>query len=90
MQLPLIVAVAVVLLLILGAVGYLLVVKKNKRSTLLLTGCSNAGKTVVFSQLCYKRFADTQTSMKENVASVKHPSKVCVCVCVCCVCVCVC
>jgi len=60
------VAVCVVLLTI---VFYLIYLRgKAVRRTVLLTGVSGSGKTLIFTRLVHEKYAETYTSMKENTA----------------------
>ncbi|RZB40677.1 signal recognition particle receptor subunit beta [Asbolus verrucosus] len=43
--------------------------RKATRNCILLTGLCDSGKTLIFSQLIYKKFVHTHTSIKENIGS---------------------
>lgn len=48
------------------AVFYFYHKRKTSRRGVLLTGLSNSGKTLIFSQLVHGKYVDTHTSIKEN------------------------
>lgn len=48
-----------------------LIKKKRRHQRILLTGCTNSGKTVLFTYLIYDKIVETYTSMKENVGLYK-------------------
>lgn len=43
--------------------------KKSSRSSILLTGLCDSGKTLIFSQLIHNKYVQTHTSIKENIAN---------------------
>ncbi|KAH9394462.1 hypothetical protein TYRP_004514 [Tyrophagus putrescentiae] len=62
-----VVAVAVILISI---ILYLLG-RRNTRTSILLVGLSDAGKTALFTQLAHNTFTETVTSMKENEEEIR-------------------
>lgn len=51
---------------------WLLLRKKDRHQRILLMGCSNGGKTALFSQLNFGKSFPTYMSMKENVGQVAN------------------
>ncbi|XP_070390302.1 signal recognition particle receptor subunit beta [Dermacentor albipictus] len=49
--------------------------RKNLRRAVLIVGLSDAGKTLLFSQLVARKKVETYTSIKENKASYEVPKK---------------
>lgn len=49
--------------------------RKNLRRAVLIVGLSDAGKTLLFSQLAARKKVSTYTSIKENTASYDVPKK---------------
>ena len=44
--------------------------KKSIGNGVLLTGLSDAGKTLIYARLVFSKFVATHTSVKENVADI--------------------
>lgn len=60
-----------------SAVIIVFVIKKQRRhQRVVLTGCTNSGKTVLFTYLLYGKIVETYMSMRENVGLYKN-KKVC-------------
>jgi signal recognition particle receptor subunit beta len=65
-QFPVYVAIAIVAVTILFLLIAFLSRRGKRRRTLVICGPSDAGKTVLFAQLVYKKPVQTYTSMEEN------------------------
>ncbi|KAK7579909.1 hypothetical protein V9T40_000538 [Parthenolecanium corni] len=64
--------IALVIVFVVFVFWWLLLRKKDRHQRILLMGCSNGGKTALFSQLNFGKSFPTYMSMKENVGQVAN------------------
>ena len=71
------VVVALLVVVVALAVAVFLRVRRGiARTKIIIVGPCGAGKTLLFSQLCYGKHVETQTSMEENEGRCQVVNKV--------------